>query len=156
MTDYLGSLDSSRDLQTSYVIIFVINLYLVLQIQKDVFSKFLHRATKRDLPFRFQLSLSPELFLFSRKASVRILARSGSLSLPGMGRRQERQGKREKEPKPKSPSPSPPRAQEHNSTSLALDYSKTKSCACHTLQNLILRNYECLAHILFPIPMILF
>ena len=102
------------------------------------------------------LSLSPELFLFSRKASVRILARSGSLSLPGIGRRQERQGKREKEPKPKSPSPSPTRAQEHNSTSLALDYSKTKSCACHTLQNLILRNYECLAHILFPIPMILF
>ena len=47
--DQLGSLDSSRDLQTSSVIYFVISLCLVLQIQKDIFSKTLQNATKQDL-----------------------------------------------------------------------------------------------------------
>ena len=46
MTDQLGSLDLSRDLQTSSVIIFVISICLVFQMYKDVFSKILHRATK--------------------------------------------------------------------------------------------------------------
>ena len=46
MTDYLGSLDSSRDLQTGSVIIFMISLCLVLQIQKDDFSKILQAVTK--------------------------------------------------------------------------------------------------------------
>ena len=49
MTDKLGSLDSSRDLQTSSVIIFVISLYLIFQMYKDVLSKILQEATKHGL-----------------------------------------------------------------------------------------------------------
>ena len=37
--DYLGSLDSSRSLQTRYVISFVISLHLILQMLKIPFQK---------------------------------------------------------------------------------------------------------------------
>ena len=47
MMDYLGSLDSSRDLQMSFVIYFVISLCLVLQMQEDTLSKILHSTTKQ-------------------------------------------------------------------------------------------------------------
>ena len=45
MTDPLGSLDSSRSLQTSSVI----SLYLILQMCKDFISKTLQWATKQGL-----------------------------------------------------------------------------------------------------------
>jgi len=44
MMDYLGSLDSSRSLQTRSVISFVISLYLIFQILKIPFQK--HKNTK--------------------------------------------------------------------------------------------------------------
>jgi len=40
MMDYLGSLVSSRSLQTRFVISFVISLHLILQMLKILFKKY--------------------------------------------------------------------------------------------------------------------
>jgi hypothetical protein len=49
MTDWLGSLDSSRSLQMSSVFSFVISLCVIHQMWKNSLSKTLHGASKRDL-----------------------------------------------------------------------------------------------------------
>ena len=49
MADYLVLINSSRSLHTNSVIIFVISLYLILQMCKDSISKNLRGASKQDL-----------------------------------------------------------------------------------------------------------
>ena len=49
MMDYLVLINSSRSLQPSFVISFVISLYLILQMCKDSILKTLHRTSKQSL-----------------------------------------------------------------------------------------------------------
>ena len=73
MIDWSGPLDSSRSLQTSSAISFVISLYLILQILKDFLSKNLQHASKRDLRQGFDYNYSTNMWSISINKSLWIM-----------------------------------------------------------------------------------